>query len=57
MGRMQTRLGGASDERMSKRWYIVHAYSNFERKVAEAIKDRAKAKFCLLYTSDAADEL
>ena len=28
---------------MSKRWYIVHAYSNFERKVAEAIKDRAKA--------------
>ena len=28
---------------MEKRWYIVHAYSNFERKVAEAIKDRAKA--------------
>ena len=28
---------------MAKRWYIVHAYSNFERKVAEAIKDRAKA--------------
>ena len=28
---------------MTKRWYIVHAYSNFERKVAEAIKDRAKA--------------
>ena len=25
------------------RWYIVHAYSNFERKVAEAIKERAKA--------------
>ena len=25
-----------------KRWYIVHAYSNFERKVAEAIKERAK---------------
>jgi transcriptional antiterminator NusG len=23
------------------RWYIVHAYSNFERKVAEAIKERA----------------
>jgi transcription termination/antitermination protein NusG len=27
---------------MAKRWYIVHAYSNFERKVAEAIKERAK---------------
>lgn len=28
---------------MAKRWYIVHAYSNFERKVAEAIKERAAA--------------
>jgi transcription termination/antitermination protein NusG len=27
---------------MTKRWYIVHAYSNFERKVMEAIKERAK---------------
>jgi transcriptional antiterminator NusG len=27
---------------MAKRWYIVHAYTNFEGKVAEAIKDRAK---------------
>ncbi len=26
---------------MAKRWYIVHAYSNFERKVAEAIEERA----------------
>jgi transcriptional antiterminator NusG len=25
---------------LSKRWYIVHAYSNFEKKVAEAIKER-----------------
>ena len=27
---------------MAKRWYIVHAYTNFERKVAEALKERAK---------------
>jgi transcription termination/antitermination protein NusG len=27
---------------MAKRWYIVHAYSNFERKVAEALKERVK---------------
>jgi transcriptional antiterminator NusG len=27
---------------MAKRWYIVHAYTNFEQKVAEAIRDRAK---------------
>lgn len=29
---------------MAKRWYVVHAYSNFERKVAEAIQERAQSQ-------------
>ena len=28
---------------MEKRWYIVHTYSNFERKVADSIKEKAHA--------------
>ena len=28
---------------MTKRWYIIHAYTNFERKVADSIRERAKA--------------
>ena len=28
---------------MEKKWYIVHAYSNFERKVADAIREKAHA--------------
>jgi transcriptional antiterminator NusG len=27
---------------MALRWYVVHAYSNFEHRVAEALKDRVK---------------
>jgi transcription termination/antitermination protein NusG len=29
---------------MAKRWYIVHTYSNFEKKVAEEIKKQAAQK-------------
>lgn len=29
---------------MAKRWYIVHAYSNFEKKVADAIREKAEQK-------------
>ena len=29
---------------MAHRWYIVHAYSNFEKKVAEAIEEKARQK-------------
>ena len=29
---------------MSQKWYIIHTYSGFEKKVEEAIKERAKSR-------------
>jgi transcription termination/antitermination protein NusG len=34
----------AGDNKVAARWYIVHAYSNFEKKVAEQIKETAIQK-------------
>jgi transcription termination/antitermination protein NusG len=42
MTTMDAPAPAAAKSAIPKRWYIVHAYSNFERKVADAIKERAK---------------
>jgi transcriptional antiterminator NusG len=40
----QTPAAPAVKSNPHHKWYIVHAYSNFEKKVAEAIRDQAKTQ-------------
>ena len=37
-------MADAMTETKPKRWYIVHAYSNFENKVADSIREQAKQR-------------
>ena len=36
-------MGGAGESVLRKKWYIIHTYSGFERKVAEGLMNRVQA--------------
>lgn len=36
----ETQADTAADTQIDKRWYVVHAYSGFEKSVAQALRDR-----------------
>ena len=35
---------GVRDKAMAKRWYVVHVYSGFEKKIAQQVKEQAAQK-------------
>src|SRR4030095_3187939 len=43
-GRAHPRAQGVGRLNVALRWYVVHAYSNFEHKVSESLKERIKLK-------------